>query len=248
MNKEYRQALQTLELKITKNIVEDFCELLQQTNKMPQNSNDHMYWYNKSYIEFLRRFAETKSNNDKESVWIERTAYVYSWIAKIPVARLDKQAIKNMAELENCFSSSKLWEIGNASYLGGLNDPIRAIHHGEKIFGDHMPPVVIKDFLKDANSILNYGNSNLNLPTSTKLLHFLFPDLFPIFDSKVCKTLYGNGTSTNYIKYHAYVFALQDFLKKPEAQELFKLVEKTELPILRVIDIVLFQDDITIRR
>ncbi|SDT09499.1 hypothetical protein SAMN05444162_3069 [Paenibacillaceae bacterium GAS479] len=96
----------------------------------PKNKDDRSYWYNKSYSVFLRRFSETRPYNLEEEVWIERTAHVFSWIPRIPVVRLDKRAICDLAELEKQFQFSKLWEIGNESYLGGLNDPVIGKHHG----------------------------------------------------------------------------------------------------------------------
>jgi len=96
-----------------------------------------------------------------------------------------------------------------------------------------------------ANSVLNYGDTRLNLPTTTKLLHFMLPELFPIFDSNVCKALYGNDRVEDYNKYHAYIFALLDFLEyEPEAGVLFRAAQDTKLPLLRVVDLVLFQEGI----
>lgn len=243
----YTQAPQSLKQLLTEERIDAALESLVNANQAPKDKDDRSYWYSKSYPVFLRRFAETRTNNLDESAWVERTAYVFSWIPRIPVVRMDMEAIGGLAYLENLFHSSKLWDIGTESYLGGLNDPIMGIHHGERIFGTGFgrPPVLIKQFVQLANSVLNYGDTRLNFPTTTKLLHFIFPDLFPILDSNVCKALYGNDRVEDYSKYHAYMFALQDFLEyEPEAGALFRVAQDAKLPLLRIVDLVLFQEGI----
>lgn len=249
MKSPYEQAPHSLRQLLTRERVEAALSSIikSEQNACPQDKDDRGYWYSKSYPVFLKRFDETRSNNKSESAWIERTACVFSWIPRIPVVRLDENALFDLAELENLLSTSKLWEIGTESYLGGLNDPIMGIHHGERIFGTGAGnlPVLIKEFVKLANSILNYGEERCNFPTTTKLLHFMFPNLFPIFDSNVCQALYGNARVEEYNKYHAYIFSLQDFLRdEPVTEAIFRVAQETKLPVLRVVDLVLFQDGI----
>lgn len=248
MNNPYEQALQSLKLLLTQERVEAALSNFINTEKSqcPIDKDDRGYWYSRSYPVFLKRFTESRVNNKSESAWIERTAYVFSWIPRIPVVRLDEKAIRALADLENTFYSSKLWEIGTEAYLGGVNDPLRGMHHGERIFGTGLGnPVLINDFVQLANSILNYGEVRFNFPTTTKLLHFMFPDLFPIFDSNVCQALYGNDRVEDYNKYHAYIFSLQNFLEnEPVAEAIFRAAQETKLPVLRVVDLVLFQDGI----
>jgi len=131
----YEQAPYSLKKLLTKERVKTALKSLVTAEQAPKDKDDRSYWYNKSYPVFLRRFAETLTDNLDESTWVERTAYVFSWIPRIPVVRLNKEAIHGLADLENMFHSSKLWDIGTESYLGGLNDPVMGIHHGERIFG-----------------------------------------------------------------------------------------------------------------
>jgi hypothetical protein len=163
----YEQAPESLKRLLNKESMDSLLKNIQQTS--PADRNDRGFWYSKSYPVFLQRFAETRSSNDTEAAWIERTAIVFSWIARIPVVRLDEQAIHSLAELERLFASSTLWKIGTESYLGGLNDPELGLHHGERIWGTGggVPPVLLKDFIQLANGILNYGDTRLNFPTTT---------------------------------------------------------------------------------
>ncbi|GAX90041.1 hypothetical protein [Effusibacillus lacus] len=213
--------------------------------KSPSSKVDRGFWYNKSYPYFIQRFEETRPVNQLETVWIERASYVYSWIARIPVTKLDHRAIRELAALEHLFAGCTLQEVGTESYLGGLGDPKMAAHHGERIFGtgNGRPPVLIHQFVELANEIINYGSGRYNFPTTTKLLHFMFPGLFPIFDSNVCRVLYGNEYIEDYIKYHAYVFALQDYLSGGKySREILVEAERANLPPLRLVDLVLFNE------
>ncbi|MEK5645853.1 hypothetical protein BK138_32225 [Paenibacillus rhizosphaerae] len=241
----YDQALASLKEILTHDRISNSHIFYDQ--KTPKDKDDRGYWYSKSYPVFLKRFTETRSNNHDLSAWVERTAYVFSWIPRIPVVRLDENSIRALAELEGIFQSCRLWEIGTESYLGGLNDPINGIHHGERIFGTGFgrPPLLIKELIQLANSVLNFGENRLNLPTTTKLLHFMFPELLPIFDKNVCKALYGNSLVEDYYKYHAYIFSLQDYLEnEPEAQVIFDIARSTKMPVLRIVDQLLFQQGI----
>jgi hypothetical protein len=73
----------------------------------------------------------------------------------------------------------------------------------------------------------------------------MLPDLFPIFDANVCRAIFGNDRVEDYNKYHAYLFALQDYLEyDPSADAIFELAAQIKLPPLRIVDVVLFQDGI----
>ena len=65
----------------------------------------------------------------------------------------------------------------------------------------------------------------------------MFPELFPIFDTKVCQMLFGNK-HYSYNKYCAYIFALQDFLRNNS--EIINIALENEMSPLRLVDLILF--------
>lgn len=85
-----------------------------------------------------------------------------------------------------------------------------------------MPPYTINNLVEAADQILNSGGRwNYTIPTTSKLLHFMCPALFPIYDSNINKMMFGG--QVNCEKYHAYIFGLQQFLNDTEMRD--------ELPI-----------------
>lgn len=243
----YEHAAQSLKRLLTHDKFKYSLQVLQQSH--PTSQNDRGFWYSKSYPVILHRFKETRAFNNSEEAWIERAALVFAWVARIPALRLDRKSMFQLADLENVFHASKLWEVGTESYLGGLNDPIIGIHHGERIFGAAfgIPPVLIKQFVQLANAIINYGDQRLNFATTTKMLHFMLPELFPIFDKQICKAVFGSDRIEDYYKYHAYIFALQDYLNDEAAAEpLFQYARQYNLSPLRIVDLIVLQDGLNI--
>lgn len=198
-------------------------------------------WYNLTYRRFIERFNETRGETHI-GVWVERVALVYSWLPKIPLSSFNRSTndlekiISCLNELELIFFDANLSSIGNTAYHGPK-------YHGEKIFASYKGyyDVAIREFLSPAGYLLhNKPSLDTQLSSTTKLLHFMCPSLFPIFDSKVCNQLYGT-TNQTYKKYHAYVFAVQEFLNISEVSPyIFNIAQKMDLSPLYIIDQVLF--------
>lgn len=145
------------------------------------------YWYKHSYPVFKKRFDKTREMESAEA-WVERTTLIYSWLPTIPlnsfVLREDKldEAKKRLTELESVFFDADLSTIGKSIYSTRLG-------REESIFPSYKshPALAIRDFLKPASELIHIAfNQNTQLSSTTKLLHFMCPELFPIFDRKVC--------------------------------------------------------------
>jgi hypothetical protein len=202
------------------------------------NSKDKTYWYSISYPVILNRFEQTRGSTALEA-WIERVGLISSWISSIPAPKLNGHAIEDLVYLENKFYKLKLEEVRVESYLGDIG----TIHHGEMIFeaDGERPPVLIKNFLQMADQIVNLeGRWDSTFPTTTKLLHFMCPHLFPIFDKNINNIIYDGGTLT-YPKYHCYVFSLREYLQTTDNIDLLKKLAKEEqVSLIRLVDIILF--------
>lgn len=203
--------------------------------------NNESYWYKQSYSQFLRRFKETRGEADS-GIWAERVALVYSWLPKIPLKSFALDAdtlqvnIDRLTELESIFYDAELVTIGITAYLGSL-------HHGETIFSSYKGyyDVALREFLTPAGYIIHKEpNLDTQLSSITKLLHFMCPSLFPIFDTKVCKQLFGTTRQT-YERYHMYVFGLQQFLQQSKIGTYIQsLAKELNLSPLYMIDLVIF--------
>lgn len=207
-----------------------------------KDANDRSFWYRKSYKVYISRFAELRKNNKKEDAWIERVGMVYSWIKKIPVAMLDFEAIQELAALEDQLYQSSIVSIGHESYQGGQGNPIKLKYHGDRIFGTRdIPPIPIDHFIHLANRIINTGRNSVNLPTTSKLLHFLLPSLFPILDQHVANTVFGAQKNLNINYYREYIFSIQDYLIDGEHRELLISQAKDhQRSSLYILDQILF--------
>lgn len=225
------------ELLSRENIIKTIKSYDNKISYQPINHSDKTVWYAKSYPVILKGFARTRGLSD-ETIWVERIALISSWLPTIPNPNLNKEAIQDMMYLEGIFNEVKLETIGIESYLGEMN----TVHHGEIIFdtAENRPPVLIKSFLETADRVTNLsGRWHGTLSTTTKLLHFMCPHLFPIFDKKISSILF-NGKQ-NYINYHNYIFALHEFLHNADETVLLKKIsEEKDISIIRTVDIILF--------
>lgn len=68
---------------------------------------DKSYWYQESYPVIIERFEETKGI-DLKKCWIERVAWVFSWVAAIPAGGFNKEAMKELSILEDQFRGTSL--------------------------------------------------------------------------------------------------------------------------------------------
>ncbi|WP_456276766.1 hypothetical protein [Bacillus sp. AK128] len=204
-----------------------------------QNSN---YWYKNSYRPIVKRFNETRGASDID-VWAERVALVYSWLPKIPRSSFAsdlteiQEIINILTEIEQNFYDAELSSIDRTAYQGYE-------YQGETAFCTYNGyyDMGLRDFLIPAGKLL-HGTERLDtqLSSTTKLLHFMCPNLFPIFDTKVCKQIYGPTSKQTYSKYHAYVFGLKEFFENNEVGlQLNRFSEKMKVPALYIVDLVLF--------
>jgi hypothetical protein len=89
---------------------------------------------------------------------------------------------------------------------------------------------------------------NNSIVGASKLLHFIYPEKYPIWDSKICKIITGKSSHqqvqkiTNYIKYYEAIHNL--FIELPENLEKFKkeFKEKFDYKIstVRAAELLLF--------
>lgn len=153
-------------------------------------------------IQFLTQLSYKDTKIQEDYITLKHGqndwALLSSWLPSIPNPTLDNQAIEEMVFLEGVFYLAILENVGIESFLGAMNTK----HHGEMIFDTKdRPPVLIKTFLEYADRITNIsGRWEGILSTTTKLLHFMCPQLFPIFDEKISKIVFGNKQT--YARYH----------------------------------------------
>lgn len=235
----YEQAKYKLnEILTVENINQSISNYHKKVNEPVKDNTDKTKWYYLSYPRILQRYKETSGLINQES-WVERVALLSSWLPSIVNPALDMQAIDDMVFLERIFSDLKLEEIGVESYLGAVDTK----YHGEMIFdtSSGKPPVLLKTFIENAGNITNIsGRWEGTLSTTTKLLHFMFPHLFPIFDRRINEALFGG--LQNYAKYHTYTFQLRELLQtNNESTKLIaSIAEEMNISQIRVVDIVLF--------
>lgn len=233
----YQQTLSRLnKLLSEENIIKSISIYEQRLQNFVKNNTDKTAWYSVSYPMILKRYQETRGSSNL-GAWIERVALLSSWLPSIPNPDLNKKAIEEMVFLESIFHDVRLEEVGVESFLGAVN----TIYHGEMIFDtEDRPPVLLKTFLENADKITNLsGRWEDTLSTTTKLLHFMCPHLFPIFDRKVCQVLFGE--KQKYARYHCYIFALREFLQTADEFELiYRISLEKDVPAIRVVDYILF--------
>lgn len=216
------------------------CKTIETQLSQLSNSN---HWYKHTYLQFIKRFDETRGEKDM-GLWLERVALVYSWLQKIPLTAFSlnteelQKYINELSDLELMFYDAQLLTIGKSAYLGSK-------YHGEAIFLSYNGSydISIREFLKPAGTILHRkSNLDTQLSSTTKLLHFMCPNLFPIFDSKVCKKIFEAKQS--YARYHAYVFALQEFLEQQSevSSYIVSIAQEMGVSPLYIIDYMVFNN------
>jgi hypothetical protein len=87
---------------------------------------------------------------------------------------------------------------------------------------------------------------NNSLVGASKLLHFLHPNRYPIWDSKVCEKLMGCQNNKkvnkieNYIDYSNAISELKNLPNCMTLKEAFKLKYKYEISDIRAIELIIF--------
>jgi len=223
-----------LENKVTKDRLQESLEALE--NKQPTNErSDKSYWYANSYKPFIEYY---KNNNRSKDIntWAIKVSMVYSWIASIPPANFS--VIEELVSLQEVYGEVKLWEVGVKSYIVKQGDTHRSQHNGEDIFCVNGEVALIRDFLEPVNTLLNNSqNWATTISTTSKLLHFTYPDLFPIFDKVVCVNVFGSEIR-NYNRYYSYIWGIRNFIK--ENKWIVDLGDSSGYSPLKLIDLVIF--------
>ncbi|TGE31600.1 DUF6308 family protein [Desulfosporosinus sp. Sb-LF] len=186
-------------------------------------SSERLDWYDQSYPYFVQRFQETRRSYFEKDTWIERKAYVFAWIAKIPHGgELSPKLTFEIYKLESEFFEKKIFELS----------------------GKALKAVPLEQFLKLADKFLNDGGHwNSTLASSSKLLHFMCPSLIPIFDKTICRVLYGQD-NLSFGKYEGYICALREYLRQSENEELLEYLKvkgkERHSSVLRLVDLTLY--------
>lgn len=184
-------------------------------------------WYQQSYSLILERFALPSNKFEKPmNQWIERKAWVGSWLPTILKGEINETDIMNLSKLESKYRN---FEIINLNM-----DEISMKEWEEIIF----------KFLQVSNKIL-YGDANWHktVASTSKLLHFMCPHLFPIMDKVVLEEIISARSSYNmYKNYVDYFAALFQFLEddQPLKKHLMKISSQRKESVLRIIDLVIF--------
>jgi hypothetical protein len=107
---------------------------------------------------------------------------------------------------------------------------------------DTHPEVGLKVLNAYTQAIAPINNSWVG---TSKFLHFLNPSVFPIWDSKICWTIYGHDRPNNYKLYREYFELLHAFTKQACSESLINLrnlanLEDSDLTDVRIIEMCLF--------
>lgn len=212
---------------------------LERLDDILPNLTDRELWYQVSYPQILQHFRDSKGSSDPKA-HVLRIACVSSWIPAALKSNLDPNAIERIQYFEKLYENSTLWEIGSESYLGGIHQKGIEKYHGFRIFqvqSDHRP-YLMKDYLEPVTFLLNSSNRWKNtVGTTSKYLHFMLPNLFPILDSNIAKILFDTELVDD-VRYSIYTFALQDII--PRKKFVLKYANEKGLSPLKVIDNILF--------
>ncbi|WP_077622359.1 hypothetical protein [Sediminibacillus massiliensis] len=226
----YNKAFQSLQSLLTDENIDKSIENYKSKQEYTEdNPRDRTSWYHESYPLIIATFNNTRGQQQKGR-WVARLALTSSWVPTIPTPALEEQAMTELSRLEMKYFNRKLEEIN----VGEQEE--------EKYFDiGNAEPIMLKVFLQLADRIVNGGgNWDRSISSTTKVLHFMCPGLFPMFDGNINQIIYGNK-SFNYPKYHGYVFALREFLQtSSQTGKIKKLAEKEQLSLIRMTDILLF--------
>lgn len=200
--------------------------------------DENSYWYKSTYKKFINIFNETRGNKDIEE-WAVRTALVYSWLPTIPLKAfsLDEATIKNhifeLEKLESRFYNKDLALI-EITYDSNIKESVLSSQKRDS-------NIKISEFFLHAGYMIHKEpRLNTQLSSVTKLLHFMCPFLFPIFDTKVCLQIFGTKYQT-YDKYFIYLLGVQQYLKKGKSNSYVKeLARERNVSPLYIMDLVIF--------
>jgi len=188
-------------------------------------------WDWSSYPIIVKQF-ENLAGKHTEKAWVKRIAYTFSWIQRVPQSTTPKIPNGNFIKLEKKFQQAKLKKIKFAEMDGEKQISYKTNQH------------LINEFLSPVSSML-YTTDNIDtqLPTLTKLLHFMFPNLFPFFDRNVCERVFGSSYTSS-SRYFSYMEGIKLYLNNgTQAAYLVKKAEKMQLSPLFFIHIAVAADN-----
>lgn len=194
-------------------------------------------WYVSSYDVIIRRFNETRGNTSQEA-WIERTAFVYSWLPRIPLNANFRKDVPKESHLRIEEAIQELTILEKSLHSNGV-DSKDLVWNSVGTAGNNGDELEL--YLERAGIIMHSEfNKNTQLASITKLFHFMVPEVFPIFDQHVCRALFGTKT-LNLKKYREYLKGVHAFIEAPENVELFGKVNEPPLKNkIYLIDRILF--------
>jgi hypothetical protein len=212
---------------------------LKRLDEVLSNLEGRDKWYQLSYPSIIQHFQKTKGDLSIPSN-VLRISCVSSWIPAVLKSNIEIETLKRISYFEDLYKNSKLWEIGTESYLGGIYKPGLEKYHGMRIFAvqSDNSPYLLKDYLEPVARLLNSSDRwQTTISTSSKYLHFMLPNLFPIFDKTLCNRLFRKEAIDD-VTYSVYIFALQDVLVKKKF--ILEYAAERNISPLRVIDNILF--------
>lgn len=180
------------------------CNLDKIRQKIKEKSTFQTYIY--SYPKILAHFSEFASDkyspSHKEALLIQGILMTYGWMPRIP--RLD------FNEEANSIDCSNLKE--NVGFLSSLN-------HKSK---DDVYLILSKSD-SDIEKLKKFVDNSLT--AVSKILHFIRPEDFLIWDSKIRKTLGISESYRNNIKkYREYISAFKSLRKEYESKDRIKRI------------------------
>lgn len=155
-------------------------------NKPPTGDHDDKsYWYAQSYPVILSVFKDTHKKLEKRETWVCRIACMYSWLATIPAPDIDMNHVINAV---------KKIEEGDDYYDKNLRNIKEDTMSLDEALKSHYTVV---------NKLLNHGSKGTNnLASVSKFLHFMVPEVFPIYDKKVAEKVgYDIACFSGYVDY-----------------------------------------------
>ena len=188
-------------------------------------------WYAVSYKPILVLFDQTRSIDAEnptalQTAWAQRKAMVASWLRGIPKTGLDRAAAGRLLRCELTLVGATLAD----DAFPEIDATIQRVD----------PGFPLRHLLGEANCVLN-RTKTVRLASSTKLLHFMLPELVPIIDTNVSQNLFGEETPS-LGRYLEYVGLLRAYLREGEHREvLFELARQHGVSPVRLVDSFLFR-------
>ncbi|WP_010647994.1 hypothetical protein [Oceanobacillus massiliensis] len=190
-------------------------------------------WQQVSYPVIINYFANAAGKHSKKS-WVKRIAFTYSWLQSIPRHAKPNEIDKNFIELEKDFQHVKLKKI---KFIETENDKIIGFKKKQHSLNEFLLPISALIFDKE--------NLDTQLPALVKLLHFMFPELFPMFDRNASNRIFGSSFQS-ISRYYSYMEGLKTYLNDgTNAAYLVKKAKERSLSPLYLIELAICTDSQT---